>query len=956
MNLFRTVFEFVVKDRGTAALGSVIKTTERAGAGAEVAAGSFKNLAGAFTSLVVAAKVRNALQAVIEPARKMDQAIARLAFTSGRTRKEIDMMRVNAEKVAEITVFGPQEAMDATLQLNRVLRGTKETMLSTNVAAKLAQASFGAMTLKKSTQLVSEMGKAFGMNAAEISMAGDKIYAMSMASGVGVEKFASIMGRLGTAAAVGGQQFDDVLQAFAVSSRLLNSELQASNLLMSTFAKLTSEDTRNSLRALGVEVTTAGGTMRSIGDIMKDLAISANLNAVETRDRLIEAFGIRTLRPMVAMLRAMQTGMINFNRETGAQEFIQGPEVFDKLAAAAKRAAGMLDKGVNKAMQNADAQMRRLDEAWTTLKTAVGSFLLEAIYPVAQVLASVVKGMADFLRGLGPVSKALVRGAVILAALVAAWAALRWTLGGARDILRAVGDRIGLNTAETAANTAATTKNTLVTRIGSKANTAYRTTWMNSRLAMKLSRIEHGILAPKIAATQVRMALLDTSVKGTSLSFKLATTRMRASVIGMKAAAGAVRTLRTAFVGLKTVLKGLFTSGGLFGLIVAFLPEIQDGLKGLWKTTEKWVAEFLNIEESLKRVAKQEDASEAWVGEFLKMEDGIRKLAEIEWGAKYGPIPGLIVGYMRDLHLERLANIQMLKDHEKVMQKEALIRKASAKVAASSLILGTKGFERTVNKLEGLVKAKPKAIDIKDVVKAQNWLKTILATPVGRYAMAPSGVGVRVTQAMHGLAQRGLDWSQAAVRTIRDVSRDPGKAMTGKLAALVQEGFVALDAGIKATVDTKSTELLEAGSRPAMAVISQMKGPQIAQRTYQMGIAGAQPRTMPDWYFGGLGEAGSLGAYARKIEEARMGRRGMMGPAPERGRGLVTERAARITQESPYETFQRAWDENTKQLAEIDKDIKRIRENISSIVKIGLKLDNPKYPGGFSPYYVPMRR
>lgn len=917
MNLFRTVMEFVVKDRGTAALGRMTQATERAGLAAYSAQGNFKALAGAFTSLVVASKIRSALQAVIDPARKMEQAIARLAFTSGRTRKEIDMMRMNAEKVAEITVFGPQEAMDATVQLNRVLRGTNETMLATRVAAKLAQASFGKMTLEKSTQMVAEMAKAFGMSAGEIKVAGDKIFAMSQTAGIGVENFAGIMGRLGTAATLGGQSFNDVLKAFAVSSRLLTSPLQASNLMLTMFTKLTSEKTQEALRAIGVEATDASGRLRPIGSIMKDLATSASIHAVETRDRLVEAFGMRSLRPMVAMLGAMQQGMRVFNKELGKEEFISGPQVFERMGAAAQNTGGALDKGVAAAMQNADAQMRRLEEAWTRFKTSIGSLLLEAIFPLAKALATVVGGISNLINTLGPIGRMLLRAVVVTTAFTAAWAALRWTLGGMRDILKAVGSRIGLFTDETTKNTRAAKLNKIAQMELTDAQRVQVDKLRMGRIGYRLHALDNKLLAIQAKHTAAAYAASSMSVGKFNSTLSLSRLQLAATTIGLTGLRAGVRGLKMAFTGLGTAIKAVFG-----GVLLAFLPEIWEGFEKLVSYTKNWALEL------------------------AKTEQGIRKLAAFE----QLPIIGYFVQTMREWAIADKKFKALMEVYDLQIEKEALMRKKSAEVASEALLLGTKGFERTVNKLEGLVKAKPKAIKLKDVVTAQDWLKKVIATPIGKHAIAPSGVAVRVTEEEKHLAQRGLTMSQAAMRTIMNASKT-GTAMTGKVAAKTMEGLTMLDVAVKGTVDPLSKDLLKAAASPALAAIHQMKAPQVALRTYQSAITGRRPETAPGWLFGGLGEKGSIGDYMNKLI-----RRGAIEGAPPKAGGFATERALKITEESPYERFKRTWDENKKQLEAIDAKMKKLSDAADKLGRVGIKIESMKDPGGFPPYYLQPRR
>jgi TP901 family phage tail tape measure protein len=461
--LFRTMLEVVLKDKASAAVVGLDKSVTKVGESAVKTGENFKQLAGAFTSLVVATKIKQALVAVIEPARKMEQALMRLQFTSGKTGAELMKMRDAAFATAEKTIFGPQAAMDATVSLNRALRDTESTTKALDVAAGLAQASFGKMTMEKSGEMVANMAKAFGMGADEIRVAGDKVQAVSLATGMGAEDLSEVMGKLGQAGLLAGQNFDQMLSTFGIMRRVMQSPKQAATLMTSMFAKMGSSKTVDAFRKVGLAIEDVHGNLRPMADIMGDVSVLADRSMGEFRTAMREAFGVRTIKPMLSLVAGMQKGI-----RTADNELIRGADLWSHLNDTMDGAAGSIDRGINLGMATADQQMRRAGEAMGILKTAVGNLLLPVLGPLATVLMAITTTLAKIIEL--PIIGYIFKFVAVSMALGASFMMAKLMLGGFKDLLGFAAARLGMMRAAVVKKTAAMNADTAATGAATIAN------------------------------------------------------------------------------------------------------------------------------------------------------------------------------------------------------------------------------------------------------------------------------------------------------------------------------------------------------------------------------------------------------------------------------------------------------------------------------------------------------
>ena len=785
MNLFRTILEFTLKDKATSGLQRLNTSIKGAGKSAAGAAENFKQLAGAFTALVVATRLKQALTGIIEPARKMEQAMTRLSFTSNKAGASLLELRAAAERTAEQTIFGPQAAMDAVVSLNRALRDTESTTRALDVSAGLAQASFGKMSLEKSGKMIANMSKAFGMGANDIEASGDKIQAVALATGMGTEALADVMGRLGQAAVLGGQSFDAMLASFGIMSRLMQSPLQASTLLVSMFAKLGSGKTQAALGQIGVQVKSLDGAMRPISEIMAQISDAAAISMDDVRDSLREAFGVRTIKPMLSMIAGMERGIRDVNGR-----LVQGSALFTDLNRVMDTSAGSIARGVSMQMNTADAQMRRFNEAIVKLSTALGEKLLPILMVMAATLATSVDMLIKFLNL--PYVGRIAQIVMISMALGAAFMAARLMLGGMRDLLRFAMIRLGQfgvkmrgATASTNINTASLGRATAMQRLHSGAMRIgiirlMRLRWMQLKANHSIDQ----------AAIITRRASL--TMGGYDRLLTITQKRMWQWPKLMGAFSYATRGAKVAMTGLKWAVKGLLSSTGL-GLLLAFLPEIIGYIKELHTWGTKLATDV--FDKILKGV-KGSDAEGGWLYSLAKILTPENILQQYAKGKAF------------------VAEVEDYKNYSAEMRRQLDL--LAAKKARDLLLIGGSSFKDAVEGMKAMLGHKPQAIDANALARMQSLVGKVAGGKAGAAFRTIGGASLEDNQGNKGLTQGDITAGQRAQNSMTHAMRmineaqAAGNAPNGEdwtnLARSMEASIVLLRS---TSGDTKSIDMIQ---------------------------------------------------------------------------------------------------------------------------------------------------
>jgi len=338
----------------------------------------FANLAGAFTGIVAASFVKDALAAVIKPAMDFQTALYRIKMLTGGTEASLRSFRVEAMRVAAITPYGPTQMLNVLLKLQRALGDTKAAKAALEPTSQLAMASFGAMTPEKSAEMMSQMIRGFGLGAGDVQTAGERVFAASKRAGLGIEDYANVMGKLATASTLGGQSLDETFKMFSFARRELPSSERAATLLMSVMSELIKPKVSEGLGRLGIATVDAMGHPRKMGEIMLELAERYKGSSREVRNAINLSFGKQAAKPVLAILNQL-TGA--FRDQNG--QILEGRAAYDYLSQGMQNSKGILKEASEVYMKTAAAQWQEMVENLSNLGIVIGEFLLPRLNALA---------------------------------------------------------------------------------------------------------------------------------------------------------------------------------------------------------------------------------------------------------------------------------------------------------------------------------------------------------------------------------------------------------------------------------------------------------------------------------------------------------------------------------------------------------------------------------------------
>ena len=364
---------------------------------ADSARKSFANLAGAFTGIMMARYVAQALGAIVKPAMEFETAMSRIKALTNATIPQLRMFREEALRIASITPYGPTQMVNVLLKLQRALGDPAAAKAALGPTAQLAMASFGSVSPEKSAEMIAQMVRGFGIKGGDIRTAVERSFAATKAAGLGVEDISGVMGKLASAAALGGQSFDEMIKMFAIARREIPNSERAATQLMTTMGELTRPKVRESLGKLGVVMQDAMGHPRRFGEIMLELSDRYKSSSREVRTALIQAFGVRSLKPIIAILDQLTTGI-----KTQNGQLLQGRAAYDYMTKSMQDSGGVMDKMSEEYLKTTAARVEVMKESLYNLAVTIGKSVLPSITAMANRLRDIFEwGRKFFSSGFG---------------------------------------------------------------------------------------------------------------------------------------------------------------------------------------------------------------------------------------------------------------------------------------------------------------------------------------------------------------------------------------------------------------------------------------------------------------------------------------------------------------------------------------------------------------------------
>ena len=381
----------------TRMLSAFAQGMEEASVAASRAGGNFKNLAGAFTGMVVAKHIGGLMQSMLKPAIDMETSLTQLSMITGESGAALIKYKEAALEAARATSFNPTESIAALIRLRQATGDTQSALALLTPTLTLAMASAGKVSPEKAGEATGALVKAFGMNSTEAARALQELGATGRITGLQLQDITGVMTKLNLASFQSQSTFKETVLAFGLARRSMHSSERGATQVMRAIQDLMSgtsfgDKKHFGLGPLGVETMDFyTGKIRSLGDIMGQVASKSGGNLNMAISQLQSSGGSAGMQAMMALMQQLQKGIPGYT-ERGIALWQRLLKEIDKQAS--QDPLGKMAAKYKESMQFATQQ---ISEGFIRIKIAIGESMLQPLKQVAGVVGYLVDGTSKFM-------------------------------------------------------------------------------------------------------------------------------------------------------------------------------------------------------------------------------------------------------------------------------------------------------------------------------------------------------------------------------------------------------------------------------------------------------------------------------------------------------------------------------------------------------------------------------
>ncbi len=367
-------------------------------------------------------------KAALGPAMKFEQSMKDLqavAFGSADATvpvaKNMALLSEQAKKLGATTAHSATQAAEAQIFLAKA--GFKTNQILSAMPALLDLSSASGTELGRTSDVLSDLLGAFGMQAKDSGRLADVLAAATSSANVDIE---SLFETLKVAAPIGiaaGQSMEGITTATALLGNVGIKGSMAGTALKNSFVNLASPASKGAkvLEELGINVQDSAGNMLPMQDIMMNLGKEAKkLSQVKRIEAFSAVFG------KIAM-----AGAINLEKAVTSGDF-------DKMLTNLQNSEGVAKKMAKIRMDSTEGSITQLMSAVEGIAIAFGTILTPILRTVAEALTGItpiiqtfIKENKDLIEIIGLVAGALLAGKVVMLA----YTATLWLIGPALTAL-----------------------------------------------------------------------------------------------------------------------------------------------------------------------------------------------------------------------------------------------------------------------------------------------------------------------------------------------------------------------------------------------------------------------------------------------------------------------------------------------------------------------------------------
>ena len=324
-----------------------------------------------------------------------DDQMRMVKAVSGATEKEFQRLTEVAEKLGRETSYTAKQVADGMTAMGRMGFNPKEIENAIPAVLNLARAT--GVELGEAAETAANNMRVFGIDSSKMADVADILTATANGSAQTLTDLAEGLKMAGPQAAAAGDNIINVSGALGVLANMGIKGSLAGTALRKAYSQSAKTKVQDKLKAIGVATTDANGNLRSMPDIMADIA--KKMNAMPTAQRLNFAEEIFDLRGSLA---GLQLG----GNIQQLDEFIKR---LKNVGGTAANTAKEMDSGIGGAF-------RIFMSADEGCQIAIGRIIGEALGPYIQKMSAVLNKVAEWIAA----HKEVVIMAVKVIAVVAA--------------------------------------------------------------------------------------------------------------------------------------------------------------------------------------------------------------------------------------------------------------------------------------------------------------------------------------------------------------------------------------------------------------------------------------------------------------------------------------------------------------------------------------------------------
>jgi TP901 family phage tail tape measure protein len=307
-----------------------------------------------------------------------EQSIARLGAITRSGDDALLGLEQTARRLGETTQFSASEAASAMTFLGMAGFKTNEIISATPGMLNLAQAA--GSDLAGTADIASNILSGFSLKADEMGRVGDVLSATFTTSNTTLQMLGDTLKYAAPVASSAGASIEQVaamaglLGNVGIQGSMAGTALRAAFLRLSAPPKVAADALAN----LGVEVKDLDGNLRSVPELLQELAqATEGLGSAERAEAIKQIFGSEASAGLTELLKQAGSGAL------------------DSYIQQLQQAKGTADTMAKKMSATTAGSLKRLGSALESVAISIGSLLLPTIAAGAQLFA----GMASWVSG-----------------------------------------------------------------------------------------------------------------------------------------------------------------------------------------------------------------------------------------------------------------------------------------------------------------------------------------------------------------------------------------------------------------------------------------------------------------------------------------------------------------------------------------------------------------------------